>query len=409
MTQQQIGDRVRRLRLVAGLGQVDLAGRIGIASGSVSKLENGRLLISDDLLDSVARVLDCTTSFLLDGPNKEVVLTARPWLRAYADAPQRVVERQLADSELCVMSTKTLELPSIADALPQFECDLAEDEAIEGVALEVRAAAGIDESAAIGNTVRFAETLGCLVMPMRGELGRHLGLSTRVNGIPVVCVSRPSHNADRHVPGDRQRFTVAHELGHLVLHTGQPPPNTSREAKAIEKQAHRFAGALLAPGDALVESLDDLGGRPTLRNLATLKGQWGMSIKALVARFTDLHVLDQGQARSLYKQISARGWNKGEPVDVGNEGAVWLEQAIERRFGSSSRNITEASRQLGLGESHFERWTYWDPTGSESDMQPAAVHDLSGRESSRRRGPLASSSETATVTPLPVRRRRRQA
>src|SRR3546814_5162466 len=69
---------------------------------------------------------------------------------------------------------------------------------------------------------------------------------SRVNEVPMIRVSRPNN----HLPGDRQRFTVAHELGHILLHSTCPPPESSEHARTIEKQAHRFAAAFLLPGDS---------------------------------------------------------------------------------------------------------------------------------------------------------------
>lgn len=84
-----------------------------------------------------------------------------------------------------------------------------------------------------------------------------------------------------------------------------------------------LAGAFLAPADPLLADLDQLGGRVTLTTVAELKKTWGVSIKMLVVRFRQLGRTDDQHARSLYKQISARKWNKAEPVAVGHEHAIW--------------------------------------------------------------------------------------
>ena len=60
-----VGQRIRRLRHVAGIGQADFAEMVGIASGSVSKLENGRMPLSQELLSKVAASLSCTPDFLI--------------------------------------------------------------------------------------------------------------------------------------------------------------------------------------------------------------------------------------------------------------------------------------------------------------------------------------------------------
>jgi hypothetical protein len=64
------------------------------------------------------------------------------------------------------------------------------------------------------------------VLPMPDELGRHLGMSVRIDSTPVICVSKASSAGKPSVPGDRQRWTIAHELAHLGLHShlGSPRP-----------------------------------------------------------------------------------------------------------------------------------------------------------------------------------------
>lgn len=227
---------------------------------------------------------------------------------------------------------------------------------------------------------------------MESELGRHLGLSLRVDDVPVIRVARTSVDAESAVPGDRQRFTVAHEIGHLVLHAGLGAPLSASDASHRESEAHRFASAFLAPGDAVLHDLNSLGGRVTLTTLTRLKEKWGLSIKAFVVRFRQLGVIDEDQARSLYKQISARKWNKVEPVVVGNESAVWLTKAL----GSSRDDI---QRALGLGDSYFRAWLDWSPLTS---LRPEGR--LTPLPASRREPSLFEREGLAPVTALPAAR-----
>jgi Zn-dependent peptidase ImmA (M78 family)/transcriptional regulator with XRE-family HTH domain len=360
MNQADVGERVRRLRLGGGLSQAELAAASGQASGSISMLENGRLPLTDDMLRSVASALDCAPTYLTSSSAEP--LATKPWLRAYADASKRAVDRAVANSATALDAAERLGLERIPDTLPLFVGDANDEEAIELFALEVREAANLDRDDVVPNAMRAAERLGCVLLPMDDELGRHLGLSMRVNTTPVIRVARPSADPEHHVPGDRQRFTVAHEIGHLALHHATPPPDTPAQAARIEKEAHRFAGAFLAPGEALLADLERVGGRVTLSTLSTLKSTWGVAIKALVVRFQQLGVIDNDHARSLYKQISARRWNTKEPVPVGNEQAIWMRKALEKRAGQSPDALARAAHHVGLSSEYFEQWIDWTPT-----------------------------------------------
>ena len=72
-------------------------------------------------------------------------------------------------------------------------------------------------------------------------------------------------------------------------------------------------------------------------------------------------MIDDDQARSLYKQISARKWNKQEPVAVANESAVWVRRAIEKRFPHSGDPAGDAAHHSGVNRGFFDAWMDWSP------------------------------------------------
>lgn len=388
-----VGTRVRQLRLALGLTQADLAAQTGLASGSVSMIENGHHEADTAMLRSLAEALDCDPSFLVsatDGAGYD-----RPKLRAYADASQRAVDRTLFDTITAVEAIRAAGLRPLAVRLPVYDGDLNDDDGIDRIAADVRAAAGIEPDSVIPNVIRAAERLGCVVLPLDRELGRHWGMSLTVDGIPVIRVARPSHDLENDIPGDRQRFTVAHELGHLILHAGSAQPATPSEAARMEREANRFAASFLVPGDAALEDLDSNGGRVTLSTLAALKQKWGYSIKAFVFRFRELGVIDEAQARSLYKQISARRWNKEEPHRPGNESAVWFAKALREAFSGPEETKTAATA-VGLGERYIDRWVDWSPAGSPGP--DAWISQLKPRQNSAHQSDLP-----ARVSRLPRR------
>ncbi len=401
VSQVRVGERIRRLRHVAGLGQAEFAKMAGIASGSVSKLENGRMPLSQDLLSSVAGSLRCTPAFLI--MPLELAPATRPWLRAYADAPKRSVDQLVDDCTTAMEAIVGLDLKMMPDVMPLFTGDLMDQAAIEDFAVDVRIAAGLGDNEVVGNSARAAERLGCIVLPTPDELGRHLGISVRVDDrTAMICLGRWTAEGTP-VPGDRQRFTVAHEIGHLALHSGVRAPETAGEASLIEKQAHAFAGAFLAPGDAILDDLATLGGRVTLQALAKIKQHWGISIKALVTRFQNLGMIDADHARSLFKQISARGWNRNEPVPVGNERAVWFARAVEAATRGCSDSIGTVAMRIGLDRSHFDRWLDWSDL-TETKLAEVLHPTFPARTPERRSG----NHSTADVTLLRQRWPRQQ-
>jgi hypothetical protein len=141
------------------------------------------------------------------------------------------------------------------------------------------------------------------------------------------------------VPGDRLRFSLAHELGHLVLHENQT-------GKSIEAEADEFAAELLTPRCAI---RSDFPKRLTLSTLTMLKTRWGVSIKSLIRRARELQFIDQDRAISLYKQVSARGWNKAEPGHVSREKPRAFRKLAEISYGSGP-NIELMARDAGWSQ-----------------------------------------------------------
>jgi Zn-dependent peptidase ImmA (M78 family) len=358
-------------------------------------LENGHQEFDDGILTALAEALDCAPNYL----NTEEPAAAfdRPKLRAYADAPQRAVDRTLYDTITAVEAIRSLGLRALEMRVPTFDGDLNDDDAIDRVAADVRSSAGLDGTEVISNVIRSVERLGCVVLPLDGELGRHWGMSLAVDEIPVIRVTRPSNDPEFNIPGDRQRFTVAHELGHLILHSGSGQPSTPADAARLEREANRFAAAFLVPGDAALEDLEAAGGRVTLSVLSQLKQKWGYSIKAFVFRFRELGVIDDTQARSLYKQISARRWNKDEPHRPGTEAAVWFRKALQERFPGKD-GLKRAAAIAGLHQQYLHRWLDWSPSGVAPETAPVTA--LAPRP-----GSISGQGEASgRVTRLPRRR-----
>ena len=123
---------------------------------------------------------------------------------------------------------------------------------------------------------------------------------------------------------ERKRFTLAHELGHMVI---DPAPGMSDED--IEKAAHRFAGAFLMPADTLRAEMGSNRSSVSLGELVALKERFGVSIQAIAYRCKDLGILKQSAFVRLFKLFNKRGWRK-PPYE--EPGAIKPELEEPKRF-----------------------------------------------------------------------------
>lgn len=136
------------------------------------------------------------------------------------------------------------------------------------------------------------------------------GYSFHTNsGMPVIYVNRE-------MSIDRMRFSIAHELGHLVMHSDCLPD------EAREKEAHRFAAEFLMPSHDIHDQLINL----RIDGLMSLKARWGSSMTALVRRSRDLGLLNEDRYKGMLIGLSP--YRKKEPVDLTKHGFVEQPQLL---------------------------------------------------------------------------------
>ena len=108
---------------------------------------------------------------------------------------------------------------------------------------------------------------------------------------------------------DRERFSAAHELGHLVMHDLE-----HAGTKITESQAHRFAAAFLMPASDIHAELPAI---PAWNRLVALKRRWGVSIGALLMRARTLDIMPENTYQQAIRYMGMRGWRRDEPGDLG--------------------------------------------------------------------------------------------
>ena len=342
-------DRIKAARELLGLSQGELAGAAGLSQGFISQVERGQKVATEETLRAVAKSTGLPWKFFTkeSRPSAEDSLRFRKYQTASAKdtARARRTFTELADAASDLMEWAQQPTPSLP-AGPYEELDGAR---IEVLAEETRLALGVDEDAPIRHLTRALERTSVPVAPIvfadlsgeeRDEVAAvgHYGLSslTGENGRPTIGYFPSS--------GDRQRFTLAHELGHLVMHCVTMPGVDQ------EKESDRFAGALLMPESAARRVLNQA---MTLRDFAVVKAEWGISIQALVMRAFHLELIGSERRVSLYKQISARGWRRSEPVVVKNEAPALLGMLIARRYGERGNVYLRAAEDIGLPPVHL--------------------------------------------------------
>ncbi len=355
-----IGQRLSQARKSAGLSLRELAQRTGISHTAVDKFEKGALVPASAQLLAFAKVLGVRTEFFLRP--LRVQITGIEY-RKKAATPRGLLARIHGD--VLDQAERWQELLDLYPNPPiqPFEvplglpAEVADAGQVEDLAEALRAAWALGLSP-IPDLTDTMESNGIRVIATDADADAMLdGLTGRVDGTPLIVVGR-------HWPGDRQRFTLAHELGHLLLEGRVAPAliaqlqTESKRLAPIERLCHRFAGAFLLPRQAVRAHLGARRRALELNELLLLKGEFGLSMAACLFRARDVGVIDAAVHQRLMRLFSQRGWRRTEPGPAcPAESTILFRQLVFRALGEDRIGESKAAELLAipLAQFHHER------------------------------------------------------
>ncbi len=298
-----IGERIKQARQAAGLSLRALAEQAGVSAMAISKYERGEMTPGSEVLLRLAKALGVRVEYFLRHESveleavefrKRAALSKTDERQILADVRDKLERWQALDEIFPPSEEMAFQVP---EAVP---AKLDSLDAIEDVALAIRQAWELGHNP-IPDLVDTLEERGVRVIVTPHIGNEHFdGLAARAGDLPVIAVGSEW-------PGDRQRFTLAHELGHLVLH--------GRLAEDLdeEKACDRFAGAFLAPRVVVIDSLGPKRRWIEPRELLLLKMEFGLSIAGWTYRARDLGILDKTTHGKYWGYLCKHGWHKEEP------------------------------------------------------------------------------------------------
>jgi Zn-dependent peptidase ImmA (M78 family)/transcriptional regulator with XRE-family HTH domain len=328
-----LGEVLETARRAQGLTQAELAESAGVTQAALSRYENDLREPEPEVLERLAAVLGVTTDFLRHAGRARGSMAMDAHMRRRQTAPPGVWRKLEARLNLYRWHTSHLfeEVTITAEQqVPTMDLlDVTPEDAARLVRAQWRMPAG-----PVRRLVAWLEAAGCIVIAEDFGTSRVDGLSQWVGDHPVLMFNSA-------MPPDRVRLTIAHELGHLVLHSD------ALGVDDVEAQANAFAGEFLMPAEFV---------KPLLRNakptrLLDLKVEYGVSMQALVERAYHLGLLTPAQRTSMYKMISARGWRTREPrsEDIPVEKAS-LPASIANSLAARGLSLEEVAEIAGFAD-----------------------------------------------------------
>lgn len=302
------GARLTLARQLAGLRKSDLAQAVDKSPTAVAGWENGTKRPTSATVAELAIRLGVDPSFFAVANEGVAGLTSAPHFRSLRSTTQLARDQAQAFGQLAVDIAAGLEThveyPKIdVPTLPVDTEDL-EDDGPEAAARLVREQWDIGDGP-IGHLLRLMENHGILVVFSPPQAASVDAYSFDSRQRPVVVLNPQKRDYYR------QRFDLAHELGHLVMHGDAEPGG-----RVVEEQANRFASELLMPSEEILPLLPQVMSGAAWASFARLKEQWGVSIQALLFRARRLGAITDVSYRNAMTIVSARGWRRNEPGQV---------------------------------------------------------------------------------------------
>lgn len=292
-----LGEAIRTARVAAGLTQEQLSEQVDVKQGALSRYENDLRLPDEETLERLAGVLGLTGRLLNRACSIKGSAAAEAHMRRRAAAPAKAWRR--VEAQLNILRIQLHQLLQVIDfdpanAVPALDSmDYPPADAAALTRAQWRMTIG-----PVRNMTGWMESAGCLIVEWDFGAPRIDGMSQWVDDYPVLAVNA-------RMPADRKRLTLAHELGHIVMHS--TPAYLDME---VEQEAMDFAAEFLMPASVIRPELRNL----TLGRLSDLKRKWMVSMAALIERAHKLEAIPPAKRTSLYKMLSAKGWRKHEPL-----------------------------------------------------------------------------------------------
>jgi Zn-dependent peptidase ImmA (M78 family) len=329
-------DRFRSARLLNGFSLQDLANKLNnrISRQALHKYEKGEVMPDSEMINLLCDAMNVRPDFFFRQTKVELSeIEFRKLKNLPAKEERRIIE------EVKDKLSRYLELEEILSIRTDFVNplkvlgDIHSLEQIEKATQELRHKWQLGQDP-IFNTIELLEDNHVKVVEVYAGDAGFDGMQTWVNGhIPVIAI-----NKDKVKSHDRIRFTILHELCHLLLSL----KHLSEKQK--EMFCHQFAAAMLLPKATAFRELGKKRSRLMIQELGALKKQYGISIQAIVMRARDLDIVSDNYCKQFFFYLDQMGWRITEPVEYqGAEESNRFKQLLFRGLGEELISTSKAA------------------------------------------------------------------
>jgi Zn-dependent peptidase ImmA (M78 family)/transcriptional regulator with XRE-family HTH domain len=315
-------------REARGLTQSELGARLKIAPETISRIESGFRQPTAEHIAGFSECLEFTEDFFFLDERVRGFGSGCIYHRKRKKASQPILKRLLALVNVRrIQLKKILQSAELNTANEFVRLDIDEFGGPEECARAIRAIWKLPPGP-VHNLTRSIEDAGGVVI--RCDFGTQY-----VDAVSQwMADAPPLFLVNSRIPTDRCRWTLAHELGHIVMHQ---IPTTN-----MEQEADKFAAEFLTPQAEIKPYLHYV----RLPELANLKIHWKVSISSLIMRAGELKTISPRTKTYLFTQMSQRGWNLNEPVELPKETPALFGELVGVYSSELDYSVSDLSRLL---------------------------------------------------------------
>jgi len=350
--------RFKQARKASGLSMAALAEEVGVSTNAIKKYEHGENMPSSDKLLKIARALGVRTEYFF---RPYSVKLDNVEYRKHANTPKKLLDK--INGDVLDQAERWIELinlyPDSVNPVPSFglpEClpDTVKTPAdIETIADVMRNEWELGQNP-IPDMIDTLESKGVMVIntdkteaPKDSKTTTAPTKNTKFDGLAGVADGIPLIVISTHQPGDRQRFTLAHELGHLVL-------RDRLSGMDEEKACNHFAGAFLLPQQAIIQHLGIKRNALEIQELYMLKHEFGISMLATLYRAGQCSIINEWLRKNYYMRFNQEKWRTHEPGEqCPKEETILFKQLVYRALAEEYIGESKAAELLGMPLSSF--------------------------------------------------------
>jgi Zn-dependent peptidase ImmA (M78 family)/transcriptional regulator with XRE-family HTH domain len=320
-----------------GMTQTELAGLIGLPQSKLSKIESGQIICPPDVLASLVRATKFPEKFFYQTFDVYPAGMHLYMFRKHKTLPAKELSRIAAWMNLYRSHVRKLLNAAEIEYREVPQLDIEECGGVADVARAIRQYAHLP-TGPVKNMTSVLEDMGVVVIPFDPGTRLFAGASMLTEKPNYVVVINST------MPGDRWRWTLAHELAHMVMHR---IPTLNMEAEADE-----FAAEFLMPAREIGQYLADL----TLDKLASLKRHWRVSIFAILQHALRLGKITERHHRTLITKLAGIGITRlKEPAElfISPETPTLLPELVDFHANELGYDAEQISDLLALNVKQF--------------------------------------------------------